>query len=223
VSIRAQATEEQRASARAGFVTGAARFALDTLGPLLTFWVAQYFGGTLVGIAAAVIWSAGNVVHRVSRGKPTSRLFWMTTVLTLAFGSLDLALGKSIFFRFEAVLTNLLTSLYFALSIAAGQSVLEELYEKSQGSTKPQTVELKAYLRIFTGVWAAYFLIKGAVYYWLALALPLSRLMIVRSIAGNLSLLALFGAERLLRVRLFRYLKARGYLRPRNITPAAVG
>jgi hypothetical protein len=37
------------------------------------------------------------------------------------------------------------------------------------------------------------------------------------------SLLALFGAERLLRVRLFRYLKAHGYLRPRNMTPSAVG
>jgi uncharacterized membrane protein len=201
----------------------AARFALGSFGPLLTFWIGRYFGGTLLGIAGAVIWSTGDVLYRLAYGKPTSRLFWLTTVLTLGFGAFDLALGKSVFFRFEAVLTNLLTALYFGLSMATGKSVLEELYEKSQGSANSPTPELKAYLRLLTGVWAGYFLLKAGLYCWLALLLPLAKLMLVRSIVGNASLLALLGAERLQRMRLFRYLKAQGCLGTGSATSTTVG
>ena len=204
-------------------VRSAAEFAIGTFGPLLAFWIGQHFWGTLIGVAGAVVWSAGNVVYRLGRGKPMSRLFWLTTVLTLAFGALDLAIGKSVFFRFEAVLTNLLTALYFGLSIATGKSVLEEIYEKSQGAATSQTAELKAYLRLFTAVWSGYFLLKAGLYCWLALVLPLARLMFVRSIVGNASLLALFGTERMLRVRLFRYLKAHGCLGARYVSSSTPG
>ena len=196
----------------------ATRFALGSFGPLFMFWLGQYFWGALVGIAGTVIWCTGDVLYRLGYGKTTSRLFWLTTVLTLVFGSFDLALGRSVFFRFEAALTNLVTALCLGLSMASGKSVLEDLYEKSQGAATSQTPELTAYLRLCTVVWVGYFLLKAGLYYWLALALPLAKLIVARSIVGNASLVALLGAERLLRVRVFRYLKAQGYLGTRSAT-----
>jgi uncharacterized membrane protein len=187
-------------------------FALETFGPLLAYALGQWRGGPIAGIAAASLWAAVDVAQRVLRKRSTSRLFWFTTLLTLGFGAFDLVVGKVVLFRFEAVVTNLLTALYFGGSIITGKSLVEEFYERSRASVADPPRELTSYLRLFTGVWAVYFLLKSAVYCWLALTLPLARLVLIRSTVGTLSLLLLLGGERLVRARLFRYLKERGYL-----------
>lgn len=199
-------------------VLQAARFGLRTFGPLLAYALGQWWRGPIAGIAAASAWAGVDVAQRVLRKQATSRLFWLTTLLTLGFGAFDLVVGKVVLFRFEAVVTNLLTALYFGASVLTGKSVLEEFYEKSQASTTKIAAELSSYLRLFTLVWTAYFLLKSGVYYWLALTLPLTRLVLIRSIIGTLSLLLLLGGERLVRARLFRYLKVHGYLTRRIAT-----
>jgi uncharacterized membrane protein len=212
VDLGSQEVVPGEATTPAARVRHAAQFILSTFGPLLIFLLGQWWRGTLIGIAAAVVWSAGDLIWRLAHGKASSRLFWLTTLLTLTFGSFDLALGKAVLFRFEAVLTNALTGLYFGLSVVTGKSVLEELYEKSQPAPGERSLELKGYLRLFTVVWAVYFLSKAALYCWFALVLPLGRLVFIRSIVGTSSLLALLGAERAVRMPLFRYLKVHGYL-----------
>jgi len=195
-------------------------FVLGNFGPLLAFWVIYQRWGVLTAIATSMAVAVAETAYRLLRRRPITRLFLMNVALTLGFGLVDLVLRKSVVFRFEAVLTNLIAAAYFTASLAGSRSILLELHESTRDPAEPVRPEVPAYLRLLTGVWVAYFVVKAALYAYLALALPLDGALIVRSVVGPVSFFALLFGERLVRKPLYRALRDRGIIRAEGPVPA---
>lgn len=194
---------------------GIAAFALRNFGPLIVFFAVNKKWGLLAAIGASVAVAVLEVLWTLARKRKTSRLFWMSATLTVAFGLVDLYLQKSVLFRFEAVISNVLVGGYFGASLFGGRSLLEDFYESGRASGKVKEEappEVPQYLRIFTVVWTIYFFAKAALYLWIGLVFPLERAVALRSIIGTVSFVVLIGGEQLVRKPLFRFMKGRGWL-----------
>ncbi len=187
-------------------------FVVRNFGPLVAFLAVNRWLGLLAAIAASMAVAVVEVVVLLARKKPPTRLFVMTTVLTLAFGAVDLWMQRSVLFRFEAVITNVLTGVWFGATLFGDKTMLLELYEKTRKPEDPMPPETPSYLRMLTTVWTLYFFAKAALYAWIGVVYPLDRAIEIRAVVGTASFVALLGGERLVRRPLFRWLKARGWI-----------
>jgi uncharacterized membrane protein len=187
-------------------------FLFESFGPLATFLIVDRYFGLRAAIGASIAFALIEVVALAARKKQPTQLFVMTTLMTLAFGAVDLTLATPRFFRFEAVVTNVLTGLWFGATLRGDRSMLLEFYEKTKKPEDPSPPELPMYLRRLTQVWTISFFAKAALYLALALTLPLDRAIYVRSIVGPATFLILLLGERAARRPLFSWLKERGWL-----------
>jgi len=132
-------------------------FVLKSFGPLVAFLVVNRFFGLLAAIAASMGVAVVEVVVLLARRKSPTRLFVMTTALTLGFGAVDLWMQRSVLFRFEAVITNVLTGVWFGATLFGEKSMILEFYEKTRKPEDPMPPETPAYLRILTTIarWAS--------------------------------------------------------------------
>ncbi len=168
-------------------LAAAARFVLAEFGPLLVFWaVALSFGvkpailGSLVAIVADAAW-------RKRKGMASTRLYLLTSGLTLAFGAIDLAATSPFMLKYEAAVTNVATGAAFVVGAMGEKPIIGEVAEQ-RGETFPPTREIRAYFRLFTLAWAAYFFVKAALYVWIVWTLPMLQAMALRSVVGSISL-----------------------------------
>lgn len=172
-------------------VLGALRGVMANFGPMVAFLVASRLFSVKVAIALSMLWTLGEIVYlRVRRERPT-RIFWFTAAMTLAFGALDLYQREPTFLRWEAVITNVITGLYFGATVLRGKSLIQEFYEKSQNVTELPRPELADFFRAFTALWALYFFAKALVYAWIAQRYPLDRAMALRAVIGSTSFYAM--------------------------------
>ena len=191
-------------------------FVLHNFGPLVAFLVVYRFFGLLPAIATSMGVALVEVLAHVARKKSPTRLFVGTTLMTLAFGAVDLWMQRSVLFRFEAVLTNVITGVWFGSTLFGEKTILLEMYEKTRKPTDPLPPETPSYLRLFTIVWTIYFFAKAALYAWLGLVYPLDRAVEIRSVVGTVSFVVLLGGEQLVRKPLFRFLRDRGWIAARG-------
>jgi len=168
-------------------LAAAARFVLAEFGPLLVFWaVALSFGvkpailGSLVAIVADAAW-------RKRKGMASTRLYLLTSGLTLAFGAIDLAATSPFMLKYEAAVTNVATGAAFVVGAMGEKPIIGEVAEQ-RGEAFPPTREIRAYFRLFTLAWAAYFFVKAALYVWIVWTLPMLQAMALRSVVGSISL-----------------------------------
>ena len=187
-------------------------FVLHNFGPLVAFLLVYRFFGLLAAIAASMGIALLEVLLHVARKKAPTRLFVGTTLMTLAFGAVDLWMQRSVLFRFEAVITNVITGVWFGATLFGEKTILLELYEKTRKPTDPLPPETPSYLRMLTTVWTIYFFAKAALYAWIGLVYPLDRAVEIRSVVGTASFVALIGGEQLVRRPLFRFLRDRGWI-----------
>jgi hypothetical protein len=89
--------------------------------------------------------------------------------------------------KYEAVVTNVAVGLAFVVGALGEKPILQEVAE-SRGESFPLTAEVVGFFRLFTLVWAAYFLLKAAFFLWAALTLPMLEAMALRSLVGGLTL-----------------------------------
>jgi intracellular septation protein A len=163
-------------------------FALSEFGPLIVFMAIAFAFGAKAAIAGSVAFIAVDAVRRLRWRIPVTRLYVFSSVLTIMFGAIDLVAVTPFMLKYEAVITNVGTGLAFVIGARGAKPMLQELAEKQKNATFPEGADVKRFFQIFTLLWALYFFVKAAFYYYLGLVLPLTEAIALRSIIGSASL-----------------------------------
>ena len=196
------------------------RFALAEFGPLLAFWALLFGFGLKPAIAGSLAVLVLGAAWKLWRRQPFTRVYLIVSVLTLAFGAVDLWVATPFLLVYEAPITNALTGAAFVFGAFGEKPMLQEIAEARQGLVAPPTQEVRRFFRLFTLVWAAYFLLKAAGYIWLAAALPLTQALALRSVLGGVSLAIMTALSVTQGRRLFFLCRRLGLLRVREPTEA---
>jgi intracellular septation protein A len=162
-------------------------------GPLLAFWIANACFGLFAGIAASVAIAITSAVIRYLRHEKLGRIFWFSLGMTIVFGAADLLLRQPIFLRYEAVVSNVVVAIFIGSAAFGPKPIIMEFAERSGRLPKQHPPDLVAYFRVFTLLWAAYFLAKAVFYVWVARNLSLTGGMLLRLIVGQGSFYLLLG------------------------------
>ena len=139
----------------------AARFALAEFGPLIVFWTLAATLGVKPAILGSILFIVADAAWRWRKGLKFTRLYLLVSGLTLIFGLIDLASTSPFMLKYEAVITNAATGLAFVAGALGEKPIIQEVAEQ-RGETFVATQEVRAFFRLFTLVWAAYFFLKAA-------------------------------------------------------------
>lgn len=113
---------------------------------------------------------------------------FFSSVLTVMFGAIDLFASMPFMLKYESVVTNVATGAAFAIGAGGAKPMLQELAEKQRSMTFPEGADVRRFFQLFTLLWAAFFFVKAAFYYWLSVVMPLTEATAVRSIVGGVTL-----------------------------------
>jgi intracellular septation protein A len=169
-------------------LAAAARFALAEFGPLIVFWALAATLGVKPAIAGSILFILADAAWRWTKGMTFTRLYLLVSSLTLVFGAVDLWATSPFMLKYEAAVTNIATGAAFVIGAMGEKPIIQEVAEQRGGEAFPPTREIRAFFRLFTLAWAAYFFVKAAFYVWIVRALPLLEAMALRSVIGSISL-----------------------------------
>jgi intracellular septation protein A len=167
------------------------RYVLMEFGALIVFWVALYTAGIKPAIAATILFILLDGSYRWWRQLPVTRIYLLTSALAVGFGCIDLLAANPFMIKYEAVITNIATGIFFVAGARGEKSLIQEVAEKR--SEFPDRADVRYFFRLFTLAWAAYFFVKAAVYLWLGMILPLQQALAVRAVVGGVSLACMLG------------------------------
>jgi intracellular septation protein A len=163
------------------------RLALAGFGPLIIFWTLAATLGVKPAILGSILFIVADAAWRWRKRLKFTRLYLMVSGLTLVFGLMDLASTSPFMLKYEAVITNAVTGFAFVAGALGEKPTIQEVAEQ-RGESFVATQEVRAFFRLFTLAWAAYFFLKAAFYFWAVWTLPMLEAMALRSIAGSVSL-----------------------------------
>lgn len=163
-------------------------FIVSEFGPLIVFIAFSLAFGVKTAIAGAVVATLIDAGWRVFAGKPFTRLYLVTTTLTLCFGTVDLWAATPFLLIYEAPITNALTGAAFVVGALGECPMLLDIAQARLKEPLPATRQVRRFFRLFTLIWAAYFFLKAGAYLWVAATLPMAQAIALRSLAGGLSL-----------------------------------
>jgi intracellular septation protein A len=164
------------------------RFALAEFGPLIGFWLLAATLGTKAAIAGSVSIIIADALWRRHRGLAFTRIYLLTSGLTLVFGAVDLMSATPFMLKYESVITNAVTGLVFAAGAYGPKPIIQEVAEQRQGGPFPEGPDIRRFFQMFTLFWAAYFFVKSIFYFWMAWTMPMLQAMALRSVIGSVSL-----------------------------------
>ncbi|HME85269.1 MAG TPA: septation protein IspZ [Roseiarcus sp.] len=164
-----------------------ARFVLTEFGPLIVFWSLALTLGVKPAILGSLLAIIADAAWRRWKSLKFTRLFLLTSGLTLVFGLIDLATTSPFMLKYEAAVTNVATGMAFIAGALGEKPIIQEVAEQ-RGWTFPATREVRAFFRLFTLVWAGYFFLKAAFYVWMVWTLPMLEAMALRSVIGSVTL-----------------------------------
>jgi intracellular septation protein A len=164
------------------------RFALSEFGPLIVFIAIGFGFGAKAAIAGSLAFILVDAIRRMRWRIPVTRLYVFSSVLTVMFGAIDLIAVTPFMLKYEGVITNIATGIAFVVGARGAKPMLQELAEKQQNTAFPEGADVRRFFQIFTLLWAFYFFVKAAFYYYLGLLLPLTEAIALRSIVGSVSL-----------------------------------
>jgi intracellular septation protein A len=171
-------------------IFGFLRYVFLEFGTLIVFWVVLYSAGIKAAIAATVAFILVDGAYRWWRKIPVTRIYLLTSALAVAFGCVDLLATNPFMIKYEAVITNIATGIFFVAGARGEKSLIQEVAEKR--NTFPDRADVRQFFRLFTLFWAAYFFVKAAIYLWLGMTLPLERALALRAVLGGVSLACMF-------------------------------
>ena len=148
-------------------VFGFLRYVFLEFGTLIVFWVVLYSAGIKAAIAATVAFILLDGAYRWWRQIPVTRIYLLTSALAVAFGCVDLLATNPFMIKYEAVITNIATGIFFVAGARGEKSLIQEVAERR--NTLPDRADVRQFFRLFTLFWAAYFFVKAAVYLWLGM------------------------------------------------------
>ncbi len=193
-------------------MVGALQWVLADFGPLLMFWGLNLTFGLKPAIAGSVLFIVADGMWRWSRGLAFTRIYILTSVLTVMFGSVDLLSTTPFMLKYEAVITNAFTGVAFVAGARGSRPLIMELAEQRQGSPFPQRPDVIRFFQLFTLLWAAYFFVKAGFYLAVALLMPLTQAMLVRSVVGSATMALMVAVSATQGRRLFGLCQRMGLL-----------
>jgi intracellular septation protein A len=193
---------------------GALRWVLADFGPLLMFWALNLTFGLKPAIAGSVLFILADSLWRWRRRLPFTRIYILASALTVVFGSVDLFSATPFMLKYEAVITNAFTGVAFVAGARGPRPLIMELAEQRQGSPFPKRPDMTRFFQLFTLLWAAYFFVKAGFYVAVALLMPLTQAMLVRSVVGSISMALMVAVSVTQGRRLFRLCQWMGLLPP---------
>ena len=164
-----------------------ARFALAEFGPLIVFWLLALTLGVKPAILGSIVFILADAVWRWRRGLAFTRLYLLVSALTLTFGFVDLVSTSPFMLKYEAAVSNIATGIAFVGGALGEKPIIQEVAEQ-RGESFVVTNEIRAFFRLFTLAWAAYFFLKAALFLWMAWTMPMLEAMALRSAIGSVSL-----------------------------------
>jgi len=170
-------------------------------GPLIAFYGANHFWGLKAGILASLIWAVAEVAVSLWMKKPLTFFFWFSSGIAIVFGVIDLFLQRSFLFKYEGSLTNTIVGGMFAYSLWKKRPLLNEMVraqiQTQKGLASPPELipEVADYLWALTWLWTFYQFAKAVFYFWVAGNYPLEKVLVIRTVVGNVSMFVLLGAS----------------------------
>jgi intracellular septation protein A len=202
-------------------VLGFLRHIVLDFGALIVFWSGLYAFGIKPAIAATVVFILLDALYRWRWRFKVTRIYLLTSTLAVVFGAVDLYAAHPFMIKYEAVVTNTAVGLFFVAGARGEKSLIQEVAEKRQrGEPFPDRADVRYFFRLLTLVWAGYFLVRAALYFWLGWILPLERALAVRVVIGGVSLALMIGGTTLLGRRLFFLCRWLGLLPAVEAEPA---
>ena len=180
------------------------------LGSLSIFLVLRWIVGLKGAIAGTTLFVLGDLARRLWLRRPISRIYWVVSLMTLAFGTIDLIVDDPFMLKFESCITNLMTAMVFAVTLR-GVPLAQESAQSWQTDPLPDRPDTRRFFQIMTGAWAAYFVAKAGLYLWAALVLDYTMALMVRVPIGTGSMLVMIVIS-LQGRRLFDLMKRLGWL-----------
>ncbi len=151
-------------------VRAALTFVLWEFGPLILLLTLSALFSLRVAIAGTILFILIDAVRRLWSHIPFTRIYLLSSGLALIFGTIDLFSQTPFMLRYEAVITNLMTGAAFVVGARGDRPMLEEI-ARQRGHTFPDRADVRHFFRLFTLLWACYFLAKAAIYLWLGAVL----------------------------------------------------
>ncbi len=187
---------------------GIALWILRDFGPLIAFYVTNRFFGFLPAILVTMAWSIVDVTIIKLKKQRVTAFLKFSIVATLLFGAVDLYFRGPFFFRYEAVLSNFVTGIFFGLTLRGEKSIIQEFAERralARGTSVPITPDTLYYFRQCTAVWTLYFFAKAALYAWVGYRYDLETALAIRISVGNVTfypllLVSIFMARPIIRL-----------------------
>ncbi len=157
---------------------------------MIVFVVGLYGFGIKPAIVATIVWIAGDAIQRAVRRAGFPQVWLFANGLVVVFGGVDLYAATPFMLRYEPVVTNALTGARVrrrrvrrqACDPAARRDARPEL---SGGGGD------RRFFQWLTFIWVAYFVLKAALYYWMAESMSLDEAMPIRAVVGPASIAAL--------------------------------
>jgi intracellular septation protein A len=168
-------------------LTAILRFAAAEFGPLIVFWTLAATLGVKPAILGSILFIVGDALWRWRNGLKFTRLYMLVSALTLVFGFVDLVSTSPFMLKYEAAISNAATGIVFVVGALGEKPIMQEAAEQ-RGVSFVVTNEVRAFFRLFTFVWAAYFFLKAALFLWMAWTMPTLEAMALRSVIGGVSL-----------------------------------
>jgi intracellular septation protein A len=170
-------------------------FLAREFGTLIVFYSVNHFYGTKTAIMASLIWAMVEVIVLRIHGQKMGSLFKYSLAMALTFGLVDLSLESPVLIKYESTITNMMTGIFFALTMRKDQKPIIQEFGEKRFSSKGQSLELTPerlfFFRVCTGFWAAYFIIKAIFYGWVARNYSIEESLVIRTTVGNITLYGL--------------------------------
>jgi intracellular septation protein A len=163
------------------------RFVAGEFGALIVFWALAATLGVKPAVAGSILFIVADAAWRWRKRLSFTRLYLLTSGLTLVFGAIDLIATSPFMLKYEAAVTNVATGIAFVVGALGEKPIIQEVAEQ-RGMAFPVTHEVRAFFRLFTLIWAGYFFLKAVFYVWMVWTLPMLEAMALRSVIGGLTL-----------------------------------
>ncbi len=205
-------------------LVGLVTWVLRDFGPLIAFYGTNHFFGFVPAIIVSMVWAVADVAIVKVRGEQVTAFLKFSIAVSLGFGLVDLYLKGPFLFRYEPVLSNVVTGVFFGLTLRGEKSIIQEFAERraaASGKPVPINPDTVQYFRLCSLVWTGYFFVKAAFYAWVGSVYDLDRALAIRVMVGNATFYPLLGASIFLARPIIGWLRRTGRAPSTRALPAA--
>lgn len=189
----------------------AAEFIVKNFVPPIAFFIVFKGWGSKPAIAVAVVMTTLQLALQLIKRYKISPFFLTAATFTLLFGGMDLVAHEPRYYRLAPFAENFIMGSVFLGTVLMGKPIAVWFAQALPPQMRPDLSarpgddgDMERYLRRVTFVWIAYFFAKSFLFLYLAFAVDLGRLIVLRAVIGNVTLVLMFGGEIFYRKKLRR-------------------